>query len=197
MMKAVIFYLILCLWVHQSTAQTESKPAQQGKKCSCGFQSIIQGGLIEGNAGPSWNIQTVNGVHYKTWFAGVGVGLDYYLMRTIPLFIDVRKDIFKKSRTPFLYADAGIHFDWLKSSEKPFWGSSDYNRGLYYDLGGGYKITLKSANALFISAGYSLKRLSEERTTFPQCIQAPCNPSKEYYNYDFKRLSLKVGWQFR
>jgi hypothetical protein len=197
MMKAVILSFMLGVFSLCLSAQALNQPAAKLNKCSCGFQSILQGGLVEGNAGPSWSIQAVNGVYYKSWFGGVGVGIDYYMMRTVPLFIDIRKDLFKRAKTPFLYADAGIHFDWLKSKEKPFWGSSDYNRGLYYDVGGGYKITLKAANALFVSAGYSLKRLSEERTTTPQCIQAPCDPSKEYYKYNFKRLSFKVGWQFR
>lgn len=195
-MRILLIALFINLAVPVS-AQDKQPAAKSASKCSCGFQSVIQGGLLEGGTGPSWNLQTLNGAYYKTWFAGIGVGLDYYMMRTIPWFVDVRKELFKKRRTPFLYADAGIHFDWLKSKEKPGWGSGDYNRGLYYDAGAGYKLGLGVRDALLISVGYTLKTLREERLLVPQCIQAPCNPSVEYYNYTFTRLNLKVGWQFR
>lgn len=195
---------IILLWIGAVVLSTFSLNAQKRlapeatkRNCQCGFQGIVQGGLIEGNTGPSWHIQSVNGIYYKGWFAGLGVGIDYYMMRTVPLFIDVRRDLFKRAKTPFLYADAGIQFDWLRTKEKRSWGDSDYGRGRYYDIGGGYKITLKKAQAISISAGYSLKTLREERVTFLQCIQPPCDPAKDYYNYNLKRLSFKIGWQFQ
>ena len=178
-------------------AQEKQQTAKNKNNCSCGFQTMLQGGVLEGAGGASLQVQTINGAYYKTWFAGVGVGLDYYSMRTIPVFLDIRKDLFNRKRTPFLYADAGIHFDWLKSKEKPGSGSSEYNRGFYYDAGIGYKIALGNRDALQLSTGYTMKRLREERWMTPWCIQAPCNPSKEYYGYSFSRISFKVGWQFR
>jgi hypothetical protein len=178
-------------------AQNKGQAVKTAASCTCGFQSLLQGGLLDGAAGPSWQLQTINGIYYKTWFAGIGVGLDYYTMRTIPLFLDLRKDIFRKGRTPFLYADGGIHFDWLRSKEKRAWGSGEYNRGLYYDLGGGYKFGFGSRDALLVSVGYTLKTLREERLVIQQCFQAPCNPETDHYNYTFGRLFFKVGWQFR
>jgi hypothetical protein len=183
--------------VYPSFGQEKQQAAKSKANCACGFQSLVQGGLLEGNSGPSWNLQTINGAYYKTWFVGVGLGLDYYMMRTIPLFIDVRKDLFRKRRTPFLYADAGIQFDWLRAREKPAWGTGEYNRGLYYDFGLGYKVGFGNRDALLFSAGYSMKTLREERTIMQQCFQAPCNTIKEYYNYTFSRIGIKVGWQFR
>jgi hypothetical protein len=177
-------------------AQQKKQTGGSGK-CSCGFQSLLQGGQLAGEFGPSWNLQTINGIYYKTWFAGIGVGLDYYTMRTIPLFIDVRKDLLSKNRTPFLYADGGIHFDWLRTKEKPGWGSSEYNRGLYYDLGGGYKIGFGNRDALLMSIGYTLKTMKEERLLTQQCFDGPCSSAKDHYSYIFTRLSFKVGWRFR
>lgn len=197
MRKISFLSIIISLTTFPLYAQVKEEYSKNAKSCSCGFQSIFQGGLLEGAAGPSWNLQTINGIYYKTWFAGIGVGLDYYTMRTIPLFMDVRKELFRKNRTPFLYADGGIHFDWLKNKEKPGWGSSKYNRGFYYDIGFGYKIGFKKHDALLMSAGYTMKTLREERVVITRCIQPPCNPSKDYYNYTFSRLTIKVGWQFR
>ena len=195
--RIVVFAVIISLTSFPLHAQEKPTNSTKKNSCSCGFQSVVQAGLLEGSIGPSWNIQTINGMHYQSWFAGLGVGLDHYSMRTIPVFIDLRKEFFHKRRTPFLYADGGIHFDWLKNREKPGWGSSDYNRGLYYDIGGGYKIGFGKRDALLVSAGYTLKKLREERTSVVQCIAPPCNPSTDYYSYTFSRLTFKVGWQFR
>ena len=196
MRRLLFLAIIVCLNSFPLIAQ-EKQPASNGKPCACGFKSVLQGGLLEGESGPSWHIQTVNGVYYKTWFAGLGVGLDSYTMRTIPLFLDIRKEIFAKRRTPFLYADAGIHFDWLKSKEKPWSGSGEYNRGFYYDAGVGYKLGLGKRDAVLVSAGFSMKALRETRFIFLQCIQQPCNSTEEYYDYKFSRLSLKIGWEIR
>ena len=197
MYKIFVFAIIISLTSFPLHAQEKQTDPGKRNSCNCGFQSVFQAGMLEGATGLSWNIQTINGVHYKSWFAGLGVGLDHYSMRTIPLFIDVRKELFKTSRTPFLYADGGIQFDWLKTKEKPGWGSGDYNHGLYYDIGGGYKIGFGKRDALLVSAGYTLKKLREERTSLIQCVAPPCNPSTEYYSYTFSRLTFKVGWQFR
>ena len=195
MCRILFFAIMLSVTSFSLYAQDRETTANKPKGCSCGFQSLLQGGLLEGAAGPSWSLQTINGVHYKSWFAGIGVGLDYYTMRTIPLFLDVRKEIFRKNRTPFLYADGGIQFDWLKTKEKRGWGSSEYDRGFYYDVGAGYKLGFGKRDALLVSAGYTMKALREELVVNPQCNEPPCNP--DYYNYTFKRLSFKVGWQFR
>ena len=196
MCRILILAIIINFKVLAILAQ-EKQPGTNEKACQCGFRSIFQGGLLEGESGPSWHIQTVNGVYLKTWFAGLGVGLDYYTMRTIPVFFDIRKEILNKRRTPYLYADAGIHFDWLKSKEKPWFGSSEYNRGFYYDAGVGYKLGLGKRDAILVSAGFSMKTLRETRVVFTQCLQLPCTSTEEYYDYKFNRLSLKVGWEIR
>jgi hypothetical protein len=197
MYKIFVTAIIISLTSFPLHAQERQTNQTRRNSCNCGIQSMVQVGVLEGVIGPSWNIQTINGLHYKGWFAGLGVGLDHYSMRTIPLFIDVRKELFNKNRTPFLYVDGGIHFAWLKAKEKAGWGSSDYSHGLYYDIGAGYKIGFGKRDALLVSAGYTLKKLREERTVVVQCIAPPCNASTNYYNYSFSRLTFKVGWQFR
>lgn len=189
--------ILLCITSFRSHAQIKVDSVKNSKDCSCGFQSLLQAGLLDGSAGPSWSLQTINGIFYKSWFAGIGIGLDYYTMRTIPLFIDARKDLFQKRRTPFFYVDGGIHFDWLKKKEKPAWGSSEYNRGFFYDLGAGYKFGIGKRDALLISTGYTVKILREERMSAIQCIRAPCIPQNDYFDYTFRRITFKVGWQFK
>ena len=197
-MKKFYFLVIIISFSGFSLiGQVKSATEKNKESCSCGFQSLLQAGFLEGATGPSWNLQTINGVYYKSWYSGIGLGIDYYNMRTVPLFIDLRKELFQKPRTPFLYADGGIQFEWFKKKEKQAWGSGDYQKGRYYDIGAGYKFGFGKRDALLISAGYSLKKIEEERDVILQCIQPPCDAAKEYYSYSFTRLSFKVGWQFR
>src|SRR5690242_4135427 len=94
--------------------------AQQVKKTSSpvSFRSINLVGMNEGQGQTAFQLQTINGAEYKGWFAGVGVGLDYYNIRSVPLFFDLRKDIQNKKSTPFVYADAGVNYVWQTTNQK-------------------------------------------------------------------------------
>ena len=67
------------------------------------FHSINMAGIIKGEKSSYIQLQTINGVAFNKWFAGAGMGLDYYTFRTIPLFLDVRRTITNKQNAPFLY----------------------------------------------------------------------------------------------
>jgi hypothetical protein len=176
--------------------------AQQTKKektrsCSCAFSAINQLGLLEGSKGSAFQLQTINGIRYKTWFAGIGAGLEYYHIRGIPVFLDIRKNILAKANTPFVYADGGIHYTWERDKDKSGYGKTEFNNGLYYDLGLGYKVRIKNDQAFLLSVGYSFKDVVETRMYegycpfFPPCVAA----RTEAYKYKLNRLSLKLGWQ--
>jgi hypothetical protein len=173
--------------------------AQNAKKtrsnCGCSFSSINQAGVMEGSAGSSFHVQTINGIRYKSWFTGLGVGLDHYRYRTIPVFFDVRKDLLNKVNTPFLFGDVGVHVPWLDDKNKTWWGDSEFNRGLYYDAGVGYKLNIGKSRALLFSGGFSLKKMRETRFIPVMCITAPCPDQREYYDFSLKRFSLKAGLQ--
>ena len=73
-------YLILLLFL----LLTNETPAQEIKKEKKFFSSQISTGIVEGEQGTSFHIETINGLRYKTWFAGIGAGLDYYYYRFCP-----------------------------------------------------------------------------------------------------------------
>ena len=50
------------------------------------FRSINSFGLIGGESQVSTAYQTVNGIRFSNWFSGVGVGIDNYQYKTLPLF---------------------------------------------------------------------------------------------------------------
>jgi hypothetical protein len=158
------------------------------------FQSDMQLGFLEGSAGPFFQIQSVNGIRYKTYSIGIGAGLDYYAMRSIPLFLDIKKDLFKNRQTPFFYLSGGRHFPW---EEAPIndWTKSSPESGLFYDAGIGYAIPLKKQSILF-SAGYSFKAFDEVVENEVVCITWPCPQFKESYSYKLRRLSIRAGIRF-
>jgi hypothetical protein len=156
------------------------------------FQSINQLGLMVGETGNEFQIQTINGIKMKTFFAGIGVGIDEYQMRSVPLFLDLRKEWKLTGKTPFVYADAGMHFIWDNSKSEMV----SYDQpGLFYDLGIGYRIPVQS-NAFLLSAGYSFKSYTSK---YPQYYYWMWNSNPEQYQtneYELRRISVKLGFSF-
>lgn len=163
------------------------------------FHSINNLGLLEGQAGSSFQLQTVNGVQYKSWFAGVGVGLDFYRYRTIPLFADLRKEFGNGANKIFLYADLGVSFSWVTDDEKMSYMPDDhFSNGFYDDFGVGYKMSVGKRNALLMSLGYSYKKIVE---TYNDGVYFDYPPAGGYNNSEqidsyLNRLSIKFGWTF-
>jgi hypothetical protein len=162
------------------------------------FQSINNIGLLEGQAGSAFQLQTVNGAQYKSWFAGVGIGLDYYRYRTIPLFLDVRKEFGKRSNKLFIYADAGMNFYWERDKDvKQFPVDDKIKNGFYGEAGVGYMWKLNQRMHLIFNAGYSYKNFTEKGTyLFMNPILANMSYPVEKINNNLNRLVLKVGIEF-
>ena len=186
MSKAIIVLSFLLLWLNGLTAQQHS-----GIK----FHSLNQLGLLQGESKSAFHLQSINGLQYKDWFAGIGVGLDYYRFKSIPLFIDLRKYMGKGKNQFFLYADGGIHFVWEKE-EKNFGNPTKYKQGFYSNAGLGYKAGLKNGMAVVLNAGYAYKRVNQtqEQTICP--FIGPCYVTVDKYNYDLNRLIIQIGWMF-
>ena len=169
--------------------------AQKGK---LKFKTINQVGLLAGASANSLQLHSVNGVSYKTFSAGIGLGFDNYYFRTIPVFLDVRKYIFKEKHTPFVYAGLGLNFPEKKENIKSQWQQSKYKGGFYCDLGIGYQVPLKGKLALNMSFGYSRKNIGETRA-YRIFISPPYNEEnlrKDYYDYTFRRVTVKLGLSF-
>ncbi|MCU7552455.1 hypothetical protein OCK74_25270 [Chitinophagaceae bacterium LB-8] len=163
------------------------------------FHSINQLGIVEGEKGTSFQLQTINGFTRNYWFAGVGAGLDYYHQRTVPVFIDIRRKILKNEKSPFVYADAGFSFPWEKQDGESVWYKEEYKKGSYFDLGLGYQLPVHKLGSFVFSLGYSEKRLREERYNDFYLIYSGVydgGNNKNIMDYRFRRISIKAGWQF-
>jgi len=194
----VLFFASLSIGFAQEPAQPvqADKPAKKSS-CGCRFQSVNQVGLVDGGMDTDFHLQTINGLRFGNWFTGIGVGIDYYYVRSVPLFLDVRNYWFKKRNSPFAYADIGINFPWAKDNGNDFVAQDiNYNQGLYYDIGLGYKLGLGNNHALLLSTGFTFKRLSGKRKYFYCPFLPPCAESFEEFDYKMNRISMKFGWEF-
>src|SRR5687768_13281730 len=103
LLVAIVVVLLFC---EDSYSQTKLK-----------FRSHNYIGIIEGQKGTSFQLQSINGIEKRTWFAGIGTGLDYYYFRSIPLFLSLNKSLCECERSFFLSLDGGINWFWDKNSE--------------------------------------------------------------------------------
>lgn len=159
------------------------------------FHAVGSVGLLEGDKSSSFQLQLLNGFVYKGWYAGMGTGLDYYFIRSIPLTGYLEKQI--SPRFPvFVYGSGGLHFIWRRDLAEEGWYGSDYNHGLYYDAGFGYQFSLAKNGALRLSLGFSEKQVEETRTWESFVWGQPPQQQREVYDYRLRRLSLRAGFRF-
>jgi hypothetical protein len=159
------------------------------------FSARNYAGIMEGESGTALQLQTINGIRYGNWFAGIGTGLDYYYERSIPLFFSVARYLHSTKLPLYFTGDVGYNFPWVKSLYY-FETPGEYHGGLYWGTGLGYKFGFKNSNALLIDLGYNYKRLTQTYEQPVQCLVPPCPTYKEFYDYRLKRLSIKIGWMF-
>jgi hypothetical protein len=193
MLKKIFAIAILVSFSFAASPQQSS--ASKKKHCGCSFSSINQVGLLAGEKNEAFQFQTINGLQYRTWMVGAGVGIDGYRFRSIPLFLHLRKEFNLKSNAIFIYNDIGFNYPWLKTEQKRYWGpAADYDHGIYYDGGVGYKILMKR-NAVVFSGGFSLKEFSEGPASNLCPFSGPCYDQTDRYYYSLKRITLKLGVQ--
>ena len=183
-------FIICCLLLGQclcTNAQSHTFPLV--------FSSINNVALVVGESRNALTIQSKNGLKKDRWFAGIGTGFDFYAKRTIPLHFSLQRDFFAKPQKLFVYADAGINFRWLESTDY-LKKSSTSTPGLYYEWGLGCKIKFKNTTALLFSAGYNLKQVKEKVNPYWFNPNRPINEDDyEKYNYYFRRIVIRLGLQ--
>ena len=156
-------------------------------------------GMTDGSKGVGFLLQSVPGFSWRRSFAGIGIGIDDYNLRSVPLFLDLRQEFGRKSRHMFLYADGGYNFDWLTEKDgreqQQFYSSNNFYGGIYCDAGIGYSIHLKSKDVFLISAGYTYKQL-HDKVSYTVCTPGSCYLQPATITYRMPRLSVKAGWRF-
>jgi len=179
-MKQGTIFISVLLWFSASgIAQTKTK-----------FTSINEIGILTGESAAEFEMQSINGINYKGFLAGLGIGVDDYYERTFPLFFDFRKRLSKKESAFFVYGDGGYSF--ISKKVMTEW-EMDRKGGLYYAAGIGYEISTKGKVKAVMDVGYSYKRFSRI------IDNEPWRSSPHYfdtYDYSLNRISIKAGLRF-
>ena len=185
-----LFGFVLLLAIDKLHAQNKLQPTN-----AFNFHSINQVGLLNGEKGTAFHLQTINGVQYKRIFAGIGVGLDYYQYRSFPVFVDTRYYFGKNNRGLFAFADGGLNYVWDKTPADYY--KQTFNPKFYGGFGIGYAAGLKNGMAFLVNAGYSYKAVKMKQEFISYCpFNGPCDIGTENYNFQYNRLLFQVGWMF-
>jgi len=160
------------------------------------FHSLNSIGLSNGQSGGRFLMQTVNGLAFNNWFAGIGFGADYYPYKSLPLFMDGRRYFGKKDKG-FIYADLGYN---INNNNKPdkwiFYTTYHSTGGIYSDFGVGYSIKIGRNSSCFISTGFNYKEMSFRVGDGAGCTDTPCSVDYSTYRYGNGRVALKAGVDF-
>ena len=190
-MKRLAIGLIACCSIISSNAQTQK----------AAWQSYIlpQAALVNGDHAVSAQVQVNAGMQKKNWMFGIGAALDYYKVRTCPVFAETRF-AFGKNQNFFSYANLGINIAWALESEYTpgAWGTNRidrFNNGVYTDMGIGYATKGLKKGTVMIGIGYSLKTVS---STSSEAIYRDFPPYGIEYvdkrsDYTLNRLALRLG----
>lgn len=190
-MKRLLYMAMLVLLTASASRAQTKQPLR--------FESYNALGVVTSSQSTHGLVQTVNGVSLGRVYAGLGLGIDFYRVRSVPLFIDLKYRWGKGRNQWFVYGDGGYNFPWDDESDVSTGGGVDphFDGGFYGDLGLGYQRLIGKRSALFFTAGYSEKYLSESYIFYPVCPgPGNCPPRTEFSDYRFRRYGFKVGWKF-
>ncbi len=144
----------------------------------------------------STSFQTIDGIRFSEWFSGIGIGLDYYRYRTLPLFFDVRR-YFGNEKKAFVYGDLRYNFPMPeKPGKEIYYTSYHFTGGIYTDIGIGYQLPLYKKTSFVFNLGYSYKKLQNIIKT--ELINPFTSLGVFYNKYEFcyGRILLKTGLVF-
>jgi hypothetical protein len=184
------YFLLLVLALSFTTSFAQQKRFS--------FQGAAQVGLLEGEMGSAFQFGAMGGIKKNTWIASVGTGLDYYRVRSIPLYLNLQKNLFNKDNTPFVYLGAGYHFLWLPEvfSEWSWPSALKTKGGVYYHGGIGYQVPAFKKTSLFFATAFSGKEYHEEYLQTNPCLIGPCPQTAVKTSYHLRRLSVTTGLRF-
>src|SRR5262245_19779878 len=137
-MKNIVFLFVVLPVVLTAQSNKQKEKIQ--------YTGSYQFGIIAGNAYTTFSAQMIQGVGYKNLQTGVGLALDPYGFRTIPLFGHITYIVHPHKNSIYVYADAGISLPWNNGSLPQKYDNSTHDdwhklfAGFYAEGGVGYNI---------------------------------------------------------
>jgi hypothetical protein len=186
MKRHLSFCLIISLIISFSTSAQNEK---------IHFRSINLTGIVGGESQVNSVFQTINGINFSNWYSGIGIGIDDYRYKTLPLFFDARISFGNESKG-FVYVDLGYNFplENKPGKEMGYYNTSNFKGGLYTDFGIGFKTKFIKNSSLLFSLGHSYKQVQSKIGIAPLCIG--CQSYFYDYKFGYGRIVLKAGVEF-
>lgn len=189
MKKILILIAVTCAM--QATAQRQEKLK---------FDVVPSAGFINGSGAVSGLFDITTLIRKNDWAFGVGTGIDYYRIRTVPVYLATRH-YFGKAPA-FFYGSAGytiaapLETQYLHSGT--FWmntGRSSFSNGVNAEAGIGYSFAPMKKHGLELSIGYSVKTLRESYTEYIYRDFPPYTTelTEHSFHYTFSRAVVRIG----
>lgn len=165
------------------------------------FNNITGVGITTGQS-TGFTAQTINGISYKSWSAGIGVGYDNYQFKNIPVFLDLRKYFGASKIKVFIYADGGISCPLYTSGmPRKQSGISDgyiMHPTFYAEPGAGIAFKTGKTNFL-LSVAYCRKEFKYDSYFIPLYLDfypTPAIDAYKSYKNTINGLALRLAVSF-
>ena len=162
------------------------------------YRSFNTVGMAIGNSKSAYQVLTTHGVSYKSWYAGVGTGVDDYRNRSVPVILSVSRYLLSQNNL-FINVNGGPNFVWGKSERNRLWNQLDSKAfpGLFAEAGFGFRLeTRNPEQGILFGTYYSYKNFKERFEVPGVCNNPPCDNMNEYIKSRFSRWAFKLGFVF-
>ncbi len=191
-MRTLLIIFTSCLFIVSASAQSKLPITKHYL-----FPEV---GLLNGDHSTSAQVKLTGGIQKSGWMFGLGAAIDYYKIRTVPVFADMRYS-FGKNANYFSYANLGTDLVWpteTQYSQRLIMGiitKNKFNNGIYADVGLGYAFKEEKKQGLVISIGYSVKTLhsSYQETVYKEFPPYGIEYRDRKLDYTLNRLVLRLG----
>lgn len=186
MKKLLCLLLIITFY---TKLQAQEKPA---------YRSFNTVGIAIGDSKSAYQVFTSHGVSYKSWYAGIGTGVDDYRNRSVPVILSVARYLLPQNNL-FVQMNAGPNFVWGKGERNRLWNQLDSKAfpGLFAEAGFGFRLeTRNPEQGILFGTYYSYKNFKEKFVVPGNCSNPPCDNMNEYIKSGFSRWAFKMGFVF-
>ncbi|MBH2003748.1 MAG: hypothetical protein I8H66_03585 [Sphingobacteriia bacterium] len=190
-MKPVYLLIVIVCMTAGRTAAQKNKP---------GYFVESKLTMLNGDNAISSQILLSGGIQLSRWDLGLGAGIDFYQVRTVPLILKGQYHL-GKSKKWTIWSNAGLNIAWAtdKQFDDPAWiwgvTRQHFNNGWIGEGGVNYTLVRQQNTDLFIGAGYSVKTINDQ---YDELIYFSGSSKVITRNIDYKfsRLSLYFGVRF-
>jgi len=163
------------------------------------YSGSLEAAFLAGSAEPSFAFNVTQGVRFKQWNVSLGTGMDYYMFRSMPVFIDVKKSFNLWQMAPYIQASAGANFAQPRNSEKivrytwsswiPMVDTTSTSGGLYARVNTGIIINPAAKIKWGVFAGWCNKVI---KSTYEESVFNGSSYVKETHvtKYSLNRTSI-------